>query len=64
MGFLVNANGQAEPNGGTGGLARCNVTLDGERDGFKIAKFQNTKTRWNKIDVGGGGGKWTRFKIN
>ena len=66
-----NANGQVNGSGGTGGLARWNVHLDGESDGYKVAKFQNTKTNkylriyndGNTIDVGGGGGKWTRFKV-
>jgi len=58
--------------GGTGGFARWNVTLDGEQDDFKVVKLQSTKTDkylrifgddGESMDVGGGGGKWTRFKV-
>jgi len=57
--------------GATGQLARWNVTLDGEQDGFHVVKLQNTKTdRYLRIfddgesmDVDGDGGKWSRFKV-
>lgn len=43
--------------------------MDGSQDGFKVAKFQNTKNNKylrimnNDVNVGGTGGKWTRFKV-
>lgn len=46
------------------------VTLDGEEDGKKVAKFQNTKNNKylrimnNDVNIGGTGGKWTRFKVH
>merc|ERR1719336_1292454 len=33
----------ADGNGGSGGLARWIVHLDGQADGFTVAKFENTK---------------------
>eukprot|EP01084_Bolivina_argentea_P115678 205678_1 len=63
----------AGANGASGDSVRWNVILDGKKDGVKVVKFQNSKT--NKylriyahkdkhiINVGGTGGKWTRFII-
>ena len=45
------------------------VYLDGEEDGFKVAKFQNTKNdkylriHKNDVNIQGTGGAWTRFKV-
>eukprot|EP01083_Nonionella_stella_P147959 467633_1 len=67
-----NNHSQADGNGGTGSLARWKVYLDGKQDEYTVAKFQNTKTgkylriynSGKTLDVAGGGGKWTRFKVH
>ena len=44
--------------------------MDGEQDGCKVAKFQNTKNNKylrivdNDVNIGGTGGAWTRFKVH
>eukprot|EP01083_Nonionella_stella_P030759 84262_1 len=70
---VVIANNGAGPDGGTGGLARWIV----EKQGGDKIKLKSVKTgkylriqpganhgAENKIDVGGGGGKWTVFKVH
>eukprot|EP01084_Bolivina_argentea_P024223 45166_1 len=66
-------DGQADPNGGVGAWARFIV----EKQGGNKVKIKSTKTgkylrikpnanngAEDKIDIGGGGGKWTVFKAH
>ena len=63
---------QVNENGGVGPFARWNIELHGEQDGCKVVKLKSEKSgKYLRIynngltmDVGGGGGKWTRFKVH
>lgn len=61
-----------DEHGGAGAFAQWNVELDGNENGKQVIKLKSAKSggylriydNGNKMDVAGGGGKWTRFIVH